>query len=115
MSARTERVSCLWMIHKKLSSRSVVNAACILFASCSLLLVTCDNREGTPIDRFTLVTHHNVVIHEPDSLGSLSVGNGEFAFTVDVSGLQSFPAFYENGIPLGTQSQWAWHAFPNNN
>jgi len=46
-------------------------------------------------------------------LGSLSVGNGEFAFTVDVTGLQSFPEYYENGISLGTQSQWGWHSLPN--
>jgi hypothetical protein len=46
-------------------------------------------------------------------LGALSVGNGEFAFTVDVTGLQTFPEHYENGIPLGTQTQWAWHSNPN--
>ena len=39
-----------------------------------------------------------------DTLGSLSVGNGEFAFTVDVSGLQTFYKEYENGISLGIQS-----------
>jgi protein-glucosylgalactosylhydroxylysine glucosidase len=66
-----------------------------------------------PIDRFALVTRHNVVLHQPDTLGSLSVGNGEFSFTVDVSGLQTFYQEYENGISLGTQSQWAWHSYQN--
>lgn len=80
-----------------------------------LLFAGCVQKNETRIDRFSLVTRHNVVIHEPDSLNSLTVGNGEFAFTVDVSGLQTFPDYYENGIPLGTQSQWAWHAFPNAN
>jgi hypothetical protein len=85
--------------------------------SCLLLLIAtaCSNEQLSKIDRLSLVTRHNVVITKPDTLGSLSVGNGEFAFTVDVSGLQSFPEVYENGIPLGTQSQWAWHAFPNTN
>jgi len=32
---------------------------------------------------------------------------------VRATGLQTFPEFYENGIPLGTQSQWGWHSFPN--
>jgi hypothetical protein len=48
-----------------------------------------------------------------DSLSSLSVGNGNFAFTVDVTGLQTFPELYRQGVPLGTQSQWGWHSFPN--
>src|SRR5699024_4328145 len=65
------------------------------------------------IDRRALVTRHNVEINEFDSLNSLSVGNGEFAFTVGATGLQTFPEFYEHGIPLGTQSQWGWHSFPN--
>ena len=43
----------------------------------------------------------------------LSVGNGEFAVTVDVTGLQTFPELYSKGVPLGTQSQWGWHSFSN--
>lgn len=67
------------------------------------------------IDRFSLVNRHNVVVTAFDSLNSISLGNGEFAFTVDATGLQSFPEFYKNGIPLGTQSQWGWHSYPNIN
>lgn len=43
----------------------------------------------------------------------LSVGNGEFAFTADVTGLQTFPERYEKAMPLCTQAQWGWHSFPN--
>ena len=46
-------------------------------------------------------------------LSSLSVGNGEFAYTADATGLQTFPEVYKNGVPLGTQSQWGWHNFAN--
>jgi hypothetical protein len=63
------------------------------------------------IDRKALVQRHNVVITQPDSLSSLSVGNGKFAFTVDMTGLQSFPKSYERGISLGTESEWGWHSF----
>lgn len=70
-------------------------------------------KQTNPIDRFQLVNRHNVILHEVDTLGSLSVGNGEFAFTVDASGLQTFPAAYENGIPPGTMAQWAWHSMPD--
>lgn len=65
------------------------------------------------IDRKSLVTSHNIRENKIDTLNSLTVGNGEFAFTVDATGLQTFPEIYQNGIPLGTQSQWAWHSFPN--
>ena len=46
-------------------------------------------------------------------MNSLTVGNGNFAYTVDITGMQSYPEFYEKGIPLGTQSNWGWHSFPN--
>lgn len=65
-----------------------------------------------PIDRQALVRRHTVVLHKWDPLAPLSVGNGEFAFTVDLTGLQTFPAFYEKGIPLCTLSNWGWHRFP---
>ena len=65
------------------------------------------------INRHNLVTRNNPHLTAVDTLGSLSVGNGEFAFTVDITGLQTFPEQYEYGIPLGTQSQWGWHSFPN--
>ena len=66
-----------------------------------------------PIDRKALVQRHNVVLTKWDSLSSLTVGNGGFAYTVDITGMQSFPQQYQHGIPLGTQSEWGWHSFPN--
>lgn len=65
------------------------------------------------IDRYQLVRRHDVVVRGFDSMSSVSVGNGNFAFTVDPTGLQSFPEFYQNGVSLGTESQWGWHSFPN--
>ena len=65
------------------------------------------------IDRKQLVERHTIVNTRFDPLSSLSVGNGKFAFTVDVTGLQSFPDAYAKGVPLGTQSEWGWHSFPN--
>jgi protein-glucosylgalactosylhydroxylysine glucosidase len=87
------------------------------FLITTIILSSCTREvyQTQPIDRFALVTRHNVVLHKPDTLGSLSVGNGEFAFTADISGLQTFYQEYENGISLGTQSQWAWHSIPDPN
>ncbi len=64
------------------------------------------------IRREALVRRHNPVLKGFDARSPLSVGNGEFAFTADLTGLQTFPALYEGGIPLCTQSQWGWHSFP---
>jgi hypothetical protein len=68
---------------------------------------------GASIDRKALVSRHDVVLNRPDPWAPLSVGNGEFAFTADVTGLQTFPGFYRETIPLATLSQWAWHSFPD--
>jgi hypothetical protein len=68
---------------------------------------------STPIDRHALVTRHNVVLTRFDPENPLQVGNGEFAFTADVTGLQTFPDAYQKTTPLGTLSQWGWHTFPN--
>lgn len=65
------------------------------------------------IDRKKLVRRHVVHVSHLDTLSSLTVGNGRFAFTVDATGLQTFPAYYKKGVPLGTQSEWGWHSFPN--
>lgn len=69
--------------------------------------------QQTPINRQALVKRHTVVVTQIDTLASLSVGNGKFAFTTDVTGLQTFPDVYAKGVPLGTQSEWGWHSFPN--
>ncbi len=65
------------------------------------------------IDRRALVARHNVVLTAVDIMSPLSVGNGEFAFTADVTGLQTFIDDYGNGIPLATMSHWGWHTVPN--
>lgn len=67
----------------------------------------------SPINRRAVVQRHHIHITKADTLAALSVGNGQFAFTVDVTGLQTFPLDYQNGIPLGTFSQWGWHSFPD--
>ena len=65
------------------------------------------------IDRQSVVSRNNPHVVAIDSLQSLTVGNGGFAFTADATGLQTFPQHYANGVPLGTMSDWGWHSFPN--
>ncbi len=65
------------------------------------------------INREAVLFRNSPVLTAPDPLSSLTVGNGHFAATVDVTGLQSYTADYEQGIPLTTMSDWGWHSFPN--
>jgi len=66
-----------------------------------------------PIDRRALVARHDPVLERFDVESPLSVGNGQFAFTADVTGLQTFPKQFRGSIPLGTLSDWGWHTVPN--
>jgi hypothetical protein len=69
---------------------------------------------STPIDREALVTRHDPELHAIDPESPFTLGNGRFAFTADVTGLQSLPEFYfRNGIPLETKARWAWHSRRN--
>lgn len=88
----------------------------IFFFSSAALLCACGSGYNPPkIDRQALVERNSPEVTAFDKLASLSLGNGDFAFTVDATGLQTFPEFYATGVPLGTQSQWGWHSFPNVN
>ena len=81
----------------------VVLAAMLLVTACA----------DTAIDRHALVMRNNPHVTKIDSLHSLTVGNGRFAFPADATGLQTFPEYYKEGLSLGTYSEWGWHSFPN--
>jgi hypothetical protein len=71
---------------------------------------------GGPIDRQGVVARHNPHFTAIDPMSPLSVGNGRFAFTADVTGLQTLPGLYHaTGTPTETQARWSWHENPNPN
>jgi len=65
------------------------------------------------IDREAVLFRNNPTITAADALSSLTVGNGHFATTVDVTGMQTYVEDYKNGVPLNAMSDWGWHSFPN--
>ncbi len=77
-----------------------------------LTSVDFSQKSSEKIDRFELVTRHNPKLRQIDTLSPFSVGNGEFAFTADVTGLQTFPQEYVEKFPLCTMSNWGWHSIP---
>ncbi|KAL4954458.1 Six-hairpin glycosidase-like protein [Aspergillus filifer] len=56
------------------------------------------------IDRKSIVSKHNVIRTSliDNETTPLQVGNGDFAFNVDNTGMQSF-------LPFNTLSSWGWH------
>ena len=76
------------------------------------LLSSCKD-QAAPIDRIALLERNNPHVTSFAPLASLTVGNGDFAMTVDITGLQTFPEAYSAGVPLGTMSTWGWHSFDN--
>lgn len=67
----------------------------------------------TMINRKKLVSSHNPVLRSIQLDSPLTVGNGELAISVDITGMQTLYDLYnENNMPLCTMSQWGWHTTP---
>ena len=60
---------------------------------------------GEPIDREAVVKRHRVSTTGTLLKSPAQVGNGKFAFGMDITGLQTF-------VPFNTLSDWSWHSFP---
>lgn len=72
---------------------------------CLLLLWLCTVTSATDcIKRRKVVQTFNVRRNASSDTTPLQVGNGNFAFGVDVTGLQTFN-------PFATMSTWGWHNF----
>lgn len=67
-----------------------------------MLLLSSSNGK---IDREKLVGRHRIITEKNNPWSPAQVGNGEFAFGVDITGLQSFTTH-------ATMSHWGWHSFP---
>ena len=76
------------------------------------------------IDRTALVGRHTVRLTAATPGVVVSVGNGDFAFTADITGLQTFTEYHEpvpgRPDPSGprvtntcTMSTWGWDAEPD--
>ena len=70
--------------------------------------------ESNMIDRRELVSGHDPVLTKIEKESPLTVGNGEFAFTADITGMQTLYEDYDI-LPLCTMSQWGWHTKPVSN
>ena len=74
----------------------------LAFLAALLLPMTGLHAGESAIDRHALVTRHTITWNEV--AGHLPLGNGEFCFGADGTGLQTFAG--------NSMSHWGWHSFP---
>lgn len=67
-----------------------------------LLLTTTAPSVEAKIDRKPIVQQYNLKLNQSHPYSPVQVGNGNFAFGVDITGLQTF-------LPHNTLSSWGWH------
>jgi hypothetical protein len=70
----------------------------------SLLLISASHAEITCNRRSKIVKSLNVKRNVSSDSTPLQVGNGNFAFGADITGLQTF-------APFAIMSTWGWHNF----
>lgn len=65
------------------------------------------------INRKEVIRRHNPKLTQIDPTSPLTVGNGFFAYSFDVTGMQTLGNYYkEKKVPLCTMAEWGWHIFP---
>ena len=77
----------------------------ILILSLNVTGQNIKNDNNNKIDRRAVVERHRIITSKTEPNSPAQVGNGEFAFGVDITGLQTF-------VPFNTMSQWSWHSLP---
>ena len=95
-----------------MNARTIVSLVAALLGGLSASTLA-GSPATAPIDRQALVTRHSPTITRIDAAAPFMVGNGNIAFTADITGLQTFPEQYSSLSPLLIESQWGWHSFPN--
>lgn len=87
------------------AARLLLTGTMLLLCLCSQAVQAQEVPYGT-IDRKAVVTRHNLVLKDPDFAGPTQVGNGDFAYGFDITGMQTF------NDKFTTMSNWGWHSVP---
>lgn len=87
------------------------HCAPLLFGLATLCWARSNPACAQAIDRRALVERHNMQFDRYLPQAPASLGNGEFAFNFDITGLQTFPSNQPGTVPLTTMGQWGWHSF----
>lgn len=76
-----------------------------LFLLVFFILVNCC-RNSQKVNHGELISANNIENSFIDSLNPFKVGNPEFIFAVDMTGMQTFPEYYRGNNSLGTLAAW---------
>ena len=87
-------------------------------AACVVPVAVAAARGAAAIDRAAVVRRHTVTFAHEDGVdpsstdfNALTVGNGDFGFSADLTGLQSLNnSYHVPDYPLYTLSNWGWHS-----
>ena len=82
-----------------------VRVLILFFLFLNTVLPVNANAATQKIDRQAVVERHRIITTAMNFQSPAQVGNGEFAFGVDITGLQTF-------VPFNTMSHWGWHSNP---
>lgn len=67
------------------------------------------NKDYNLEDKLSIIKTFNPTLNSINSKSPLSIGNGCFCFTADITGLQTLYEDYIDETPLCTMAEWAWH------
>lgn len=67
------------------------------------------NTDNELINRLDIIASFNPHLTDINPQSPLSVGNGRFCYTADITGMQTLYEEYSAETPLCTMAEWGWH------
>ena len=67
------------------------------------------NTDNKLINRLDIIASFNPHLTDINPQSPLSVGNGRFCYTADITGMQTLYEEYLTETPLCTMAEWGWH------
>ena len=67
------------------------------------------NTDNELINRLDVIASFNPHLTDINPQSPLSVGNGRFCYTADITGMQTLYEEYSAETPLCTMAEWGWH------
>lgn len=67
------------------------------------------NTDNKLINRLDIIASFNPHLTDINPQSPLSVGNGRFCYTADITGMQTLYEEYSAETPLCTMAEWGWH------
>lgn len=90
---------------KTLTNKVLLTLIAVSYLNSFGLMAAQSNNQASKIDRKAIVERNMIHLTKTNHRSPSQVGNGKFAFGMDITGLQTF-------VPFNTLSDWGWHSGP---